>query len=150
MGNEEKKGEPIKVTDRRAFTSQGERRSPGQHDPGALPPERETPQETIVGEGFQFRHGPAQSAGRPLAPVEFNSFVLSLASTAFIHLGEMEDPITSKTQINLEGARQMIDIIDMLQVKTQGNLAAQEDEFLQGILYELRMRYSQRVSRGSS
>ncbi|HKY32009.1 MAG TPA: DUF1844 domain-containing protein, partial [Candidatus Polarisedimenticolia bacterium] len=136
MAEREGKKEPIKVTDRRAFTAEGQRRSPE-----AASPEPEKT-ERLQGEGFELRRerpGPSQGAGPPSA-VDFNSFILSLTSTAFIHLGEMEDPVTGQVGVQLDAARQMIDIIDMLHAKTKGNLEPKEEEFLSGILFELKMR----------
>ena len=143
MTDKEKK-EPIKVTDRRAFTPEGERRSPSEDERHARP-EPESPS-TVKGEGFELRR-PASSSTPQAAQqaVDFSSFILSLTSTAFIHLGEMEDPVTHQVQVQLEAARQMIDIIDMLHEKTKGNLDPQEEEFISGILFELKMRYSQKA-----
>src|SRR5262245_61837377 len=110
MPDKEDKKETIKVTDRRAFTPEGERRTAQPETPA----EPETPRErsTVKGEGFEVLHGPdgpgPVGGSGPMPAVEFSSFILSLASTAFIHLGEVEDPVTRKTEINLDGARQMI------------------------------------------
>ena len=143
MTDKEKK-EPIKVTDRRAFTPEGERRSHSEDEKSSLP-EPESPS-SVKGEGFELRR-PASSSTPQAAQqaVDFSSFILSLTSTAFIHLGEMEDPVTHKVQVQLDAARQMIDIIDMLHEKTRGNLDPQEEEFVSGILFELKMRYSQKA-----
>src|SRR3954462_5460471 len=79
-------------------------------------------------------------------PVEsmlsFTAFVLSLASTAAIHLGDLPDPATGAPgKINLEGAAQMIEILALLDQKTRGNLTAEERQILEQVLYELRMRF---------
>ena len=72
----------------------------------------------------------------------FGAFVLSLASTAAIHLGDMPDPATGQTsEMNLEGAAQMIEILGLLDQKTRGNLTAEERQILEQILYELRLRF---------
>jgi hypothetical protein len=74
--------------------------------------------------------------------LSFTAFVLSLASTAAIHLGDLADPATSeKSEKNLEGASQMIDILTLLEQKTRGNLTAEERQVLEQVLYELRMRF---------
>ena len=127
--NEEKKA-PLKVNDRRSFTPDGQRRS---SEPEA-PAQDSARTGTVQGEGFELRQGPKQSSDKAQPQVEFSSFILSLASTAFIQLGELEDPATHKLEVNLEGARQMIEILDMLHNRTQGNLDAQEEEFLSGVL----------------
>ncbi|MGH9867622.1 MAG: DUF1844 domain-containing protein [Candidatus Polarisedimenticolia bacterium] len=142
MPDKEKK-EPIKVTDRRAFTPEGERRSPTTDDTPSSP--EPSSASTVKGEGFELRRPASSAPQASQQAVDFSSFILSLTSTAFIHLGEMEDPVTHKVQVQLEAARQMIDIIDMLHEKTKGNLDPQEEEFISGILFELKMRYSQRA-----
>ena len=74
--------------------------------------------------------------------LSFTAFVLSLASTAAIHLGDLPDPATGQTSgTNLEGASQMIDILSLLEQKTRGNLTAEERQVLEQVLYELRMRF---------
>jgi len=74
--------------------------------------------------------------------LSFIAFVVSLASTAAIHLGDMADPQTGQTPPpNLEGAAQMIEILTLLEEKTRGNLSAEERQVLEQILYELRLRF---------
>jgi hypothetical protein len=78
----------------------------------------------------------------PQPQLSFTAFVLSLASTAAIHFGDLPDPISGETaETNLAGAAQMIEILSLLDVKTRGNLTAEEREMLTQILYELRMRF---------
>ena len=77
-----------------------------------------------------------------MAELSFTAFVLSIASTAAIHLGDLADPATgNKVEANLEGASQMIDILTLLEQKTRGNLSAEERQVLEQVLYELRMRF---------
>ena len=74
--------------------------------------------------------------------LSFTGFVLSLASTAAIHLGDLPDPATGALgEKNLEGAAQMIEILALLDEKTRGNLTAEERQILEQILYELRVRF---------
>lgn len=74
--------------------------------------------------------------------LSFTAFVLSLASTAAIHFGDLPDPVSGKTaEPHLEGASQMIEILELLQEKTLGNLKAEERQVLDQVLYELRMRF---------
>ncbi len=69
-------------------------------------------------------------------------FVLSLASTAAIHFGDMPDPATGeRSGVNLDGAAQMIEILGLLDRKTRGNLTAEERQILEQVLYELRLRF---------
>jgi hypothetical protein len=76
-----------------------------------------------------------------MSTLSFTSFVLSLASTAAIHFGDLADPQTGKSEAHLDGASQMIDILALLEEKTRGNLTAEERQVLEQVLYELRMRF---------
>jgi uncharacterized protein DUF1844 len=77
-----------------------------------------------------------------MSELSFTAFVLSLASTAAIHFGDLADPATgNRSETNLEGASQMIDILSLLEQKTRGNLTAEERQVLEQVLYELRMRF---------
>ena len=74
--------------------------------------------------------------------LSFVAFVLSLASTAAIHFGDLPDPVSGQPgEVNLEGASQMIEILGLLEQKTRGNLTAEERQVLEQVLYELRMRF---------
>ena len=72
----------------------------------------------------------------------FSGFVISLASTAAIHFGDIADPVTGKKSApDLEAAGRIIDVIAMLQLKTRGNLIPEEERLVDDLLYELRMRF---------
>ncbi len=76
-----------------------------------------------------------------LATIDFATFVLSLATSAQINLGSVPHPETNQTGRNLPAAKQMIDIIGMLQEKTKGNLSKDETTLLERVLFNLRMHY---------
>jgi hypothetical protein len=81
--------------------------------------------------------------------LSFTAFVLSLASTAAIHFGDLADPVSGeRAEPNLEGARQMIEILGLLELKTRGNLTAEERQILEQVLYELRLRFVDASSGG--
>lgn len=73
--------------------------------------------------------------------INFPTFVLSLASSAQVHLGLVPDPATNKTNISLTHAKQTIGILEMLTDKTKGNLEDGESKLLEQVLFELRMQY---------
>jgi hypothetical protein len=74
--------------------------------------------------------------------LSFAAFVLSLAHTTALHLGDIPDPATGQPlPINLPAAYQMIEILGLLEQKTRGNLTAEERQLLEQILYELRLRF---------
>ena len=78
----------------------------------------------------------------PLPPISFAAFVLSLAHTVAVHLGDIADPSTGKpAALNLAAAQHMIDILSLLEEKTRGNLTAEERQLLDQLLFELRMRF---------
>src|ERR1044072_766812 len=74
-------------------------------------------------------------------PASFASFMLSIASNAAPSLGMMEHPATGKREVDLELGKHWIDILGMLQKKTQGNLLPQEQQILLSLLADLRMQY---------
>lgn len=85
----------------------------------------------------------------PESALSFTEFVVSLASTAAIHLGDLADPqCGDRFEPNLDGAQQMIEVLTLLEVKTRGNLTAPERQVLEQVLYELRMRFVE-VERGA-
>jgi hypothetical protein len=57
------------------------------------------------------------------------------------HLGDFPDPATKKANKNLAAAKQTIDMLTMIKDKTVGNLDTDEKQLLEGILYELMIRY---------
>lgn len=74
----------------------------------------------------------------------FSGFLLTLATTAAVHFGDIADPNTGQPgESNLPAAAQMIEIIAMLQERTKGNLIEPEGRLLDDLLYELRLRYVQ-------
>ena len=80
---------------------------------------------------------------KPQQPkLDFTAFVLSLGSSALIHLGQLPDPGTDKKgEPNLPLAQQSIDLLALLQEKTRGNLTEEEAKFLERLLYDLRMLF---------
>jgi uncharacterized protein DUF1844 len=85
----------------------------------------------------------------PEPALSFTAFVLSLASTAAIHFGDLPDPVSGKPgEANLDGAAQMIEILALLETKTKGNLTAEERQVLEQVLYELRLRFVEATSGG--
>lgn len=80
----------------------------------------------------------------PETGVTFTGFILSLATTAAVHFGDIADPGTGKrADPNLLAAAQMIELIAVLQEKTRGNLIEPEERLVDDLLYELRLRFVQ-------
>jgi hypothetical protein len=134
----------IKVTDRRHFTPEGERRVEIADDPDVSA----APAAVPVG-GAEPDRGPAagpspQFERRPLDEpegVDFTMLINAMAQPALLYLGEIPHPETGQPTLDLEGARIQIDMLDLLRVKCRGNLTPQEEKLLESVLYQLRMRY---------
>lgn len=73
--------------------------------------------------------------------VTFSAFIISLASSALVGLGEAPDPVTGAKALDLELARHNIDTLDMLRRKTAGNLDADEESLLCNVICELRLKF---------
>ena len=82
-------------------------------------------------------------------PVSFLAFLYSLAGSAAVHLPfipqdprNVPDPASGEKRApNLEQAGHVIEVMSMLEQKTKGNLSSEERQFLEQVLYELRMRF---------
>ena len=90
--------------------------------------------ETFVMKGEEK---PAASA----VPIDFNTLLLGLASTALIHLGQTAHPETMNMEVNLVLARQSMDLLALLRDKTRGNLTPEEEKFFDALLGDLRLRF---------
>ena len=75
-----------------------------------------------------------------LAPIDFSTFLLSLGSSAMVNLGKMPTP-NQESSVDLVAARQIIDILEILEKKTAGNLEDSEQKLLSGLLHDLRVQF---------
>ena len=138
------------VTDRRSLTDEGEQRtaaSPAADPPpappadaGAPPAPPEPPGPAAAPQAASQTSAGAR-APRRLPPVDFPTFVLSLGSSALMHLGEAPHPGSGETGQDLALAKHTIDILSMLEEKTRGNLSQPEAQLLENLLFDLRLRY---------
>ncbi len=83
----------------------------------------------------------ADSQESRLPPIDFSTFIVSLSTQALHHLGEVRIPGQEALPEDLNAARQTINILEMLEEKTRGNLSEREARLLSNFLYDLRMRY---------
>ncbi len=77
----------------------------------------------------------------PLPEATFATFVLSLNTSALVHLGEIPDPSTKKVQKDLALAKHAIDTLAMIQEKTKGNLTKEEKALVEHLLFDLRLKF---------
>ncbi len=82
--------------------------------------------------------------------IDFSTFIMSLTSSAFYHLGDIADPETGKTETNLPAVHQTIDMLTMLREKTQNNLTTEENKLLEQLIYELQMKYVAKTKGGGA
>ncbi|MBU8899758.1 DUF1844 domain-containing protein [Corallococcus sp. H22C18031201] len=90
------------------------------------------------GETFVMK-GESRSASEE--PLSFTTFIVGLGTAVLIHLGNAPHPETGQQARDLPLARQNLDLLSMLRQKTRGNLTADEEKLLDGLLTDLRMRY---------
>ena len=139
MTKEQEEQEGFRITDKRGFQENGESRTPD------VPEEKK---EEPAGE-------PSSEAGRnasePKAeqrpPIDFPSYILSYYTQGLVLLGEVPNPYSGKKEEDVEASRHTIEILAMLQEKTKGNLRKDEEQLLENVLYELRMKYMAKTNR---
>ena len=136
MSKEEEKAGGFKIQDKRRFDSSGEARDQGADKKSASPlsDQAKSAAEKKGGAEFDVRDSTPPT-------IDFSSYVVSLATTALMHLGAMRPPEGVQLEVNRDAAKQMIDIIEMLQVKTRGNLEENEKGLLDEVLHNLRLAY---------
>jgi hypothetical protein len=148
----EEKNKGFKVDDRRRFSAEGElkpeHRGPEEAaaavPPGSAATTRPSDSFAQAAQGSQAARAFSQQR-EASAEITFGTFVVGLSTQALLHLGEIADPHTNQTAMDLPAAQQLIDIIGMLQEKTRGNLDHEEQAMLETILFELRMKYVERA-----
>lgn len=84
-----------------------------------------------------------------LPEITFASFIMSLGTAVFMHLGDLPNPETGKAEPNLPLAKQTIDLLGLLRQKTQNNLTVEEEHLFDSLLYDLRLRYVKEVYKTS-
>ncbi|MEK6534379.1 MAG: DUF1844 domain-containing protein [Thermodesulfobacteriota bacterium] len=135
---EEKKDKGFVIKDRRLFDESGAARVEEEMKPEDKK-QAEKPEEGPITSPVEM--DTPETEASPLPEINFASFIFSLSTTAMYHFGDFPDPVTKESQRNLPAAKQTIDILSILKTKTEGNLDEQEKQMLEGILYELRMRF---------
>jgi Domain of unknown function (DUF1844) len=130
MSEEQENGEEPKgfaVKDRRRFSTDGEVRE-------------DVPDSAAEAAENAASAAPNPKASDALPEIDFSTFVLSLFSSAMVHMGDAPRPDDSTHQ-DLQLAKQTIDILGLLKAKTAGNLTTEEDKLLADLLCDLQLRY---------
>jgi Domain of unknown function (DUF1844) len=132
--NEQSKG--FQVKDRRRFTETGEARE-----------EASAPEEASAKAAESQPAAPPDRPPHVHEPLEItlSTFVMSLSTQALMCLGEIPNPLTDRTETDLDAVREFIDIISMLQEKTRGNVDPAEARLFEKVLYDLRIRFVEKA-----
>jgi hypothetical protein len=119
-------GQDFVIKDKRSSKQSEEEAKASEESQKKEQPSKEEPPSPAAGQDFELN---------------FSTFVLSLTSSAFYHLGDIPDPMTGQKQENLPAVKQTIDILIMLQEKTKNNLDAEEAKLMEQLIYELQIKY---------
>ena len=146
-----------KITDRRTFDDAGEVK-----DKEALKEEVEKEKEIksqaknpIIGDQKSSRGEESKKKEPPVQKerthkkleIDFPTFVTSLHTSALFHFGIIPNPMTNEKEVDLDLGKQNIDILEMLELKTKGNLDKDEAALIENSLYDLRMRYVELIKK---
>ena len=148
----------IKVTDKRLFNEEGDLRDPSalenapsesRSDPSEEPSRSGNQQPAAADEPVQSSEESGEQSGSGDEHLEnpgtlFTGFLDSLVVNAYMALGMVRNPYRTETEVDVQGARQMIDIIEMLSDKTKGNLTPEESRYLKTHLGELKLAFVRR------
>ena len=142
--SEPKQDNSFKVVDRRLFTAEGELRKEvaeqqdREREPAAVPatPQGSKPGATKPGPG-----GAPTGAETARRSAAFEGLVRSLGQNAALLLGGYADPRTGQPVLDLEGAQEMIEMLDALREKTRGNLAPEEESLLLDVAGNLKLAF---------
>jgi hypothetical protein len=145
--------EGFKIKDRRRFDESGNRKEfdgdagdANEHLASAEPSRGATTTDRVKRESgapaqeqFVMKDSPEDSGAQ--LPIDYSSFVLSLATQAMVQLGEMDPPPGVEIPKNRQAAKHSIDVLEMLSVKTRGNLSEAEQRLTEEILHSLRIGF---------
>lgn len=142
---EPKHEESFRVVDRRLFTSEGELRPEAVEEQAreqAKPQPAPAARDTAKADKTEKTAVPAAlETPLPKADRNFQMLIDLLARNAAALLGGIPDPATGQAYLDIEGAREMIDMLDTLREKTRNNLAPEEDRLLSEVLGSLKLSY---------
>jgi len=157
---DEEQDRGFKIQDKRRFDASGNPRPDDESDrdgDAVAEARREAPtaaqptyHEREVQEELEEQEEPERTMHKPQGErrgdeLTFSSFVVGLASQAFMFLGLAPDPSSGVVHRDLGQARAMIGVLSMLEAKTRGNRTEDEDRMMEELLYELRMSYVREV-----
>jgi hypothetical protein len=139
MAGEESSSSGFKVVDRRPFAPDGSRKE-------GIPAEEKEVEAAPEGDRSTLSEPPSEPQSEPRGPYEdeptgFETLVSYLSTTAMFQLGLIPGPSGERIPADMPNAKRTVDLLEVLQEKTKGNLSASESRLLQDVLYELRMSF---------
>ncbi len=138
MKNDEESEAGFTVKDKRKIGKEDE--APDDKASANEAPINETPANDVPdSEGSAKENISDNGSAEEFPPIDFMSFIMSLSTSALIYLGEVPDPVDNEKKKIIPMAKQMIDLISLLSDKTKGNLTADEEKYMENILFELKM-----------
>jgi hypothetical protein len=138
--SEEKDEQSFTFKDKRRFDSSGDDREEGAEQADEQPAEEAAESQAAAAEA-SVESSAASEPGGERADLAFSTFIVGLASQAFMFLGAIADPAEQQIKKDLEQAAAMIALVEVLREKTRGNLTEDEDSMFEDVLYQLHMRY---------
>lgn len=149
MEEEKSKASEFKVVDKRRFSEDGEEspESIAAADTKSVeqPVSEEPESKNSELRGDSLDGEQEEAKGVPQS-VDFSSFIVSMATQALMMMGEIPNPESKTTSMNLSAAKQTVDILGMLEEKTRGNLTGEESELISEVLVSLRMAFVNKVN----
>jgi hypothetical protein len=143
MLDDNNKSSEFKIVDKRTFSEDGTRREeerekekPG--DAATSPLAADAAQTESFSDEYQDE-----------GPAGFDTLVSYLSTTAMFQLGLLPGPAGERIPVDLTNSRRTIDLLEVLQEKTQGNLTAEEAKILEDVLFELRLTFVEVQKRAS-
>ena len=151
MADSDQKTGNFTVTDRRAFDPGGAPKSepPVSQDKSDNKSD-DKPDDKLDNKADKPVEAAPAAQARSLPPADFATLVLSLGSSAVMYLGQSEGPEGKKPARNLPMAKHAIDLLTVLEGKTKGNLSSEEEQILESLLFDLRLRYVEALKAASA
>jgi hypothetical protein len=135
----EQEEQGFRVTDKRGFREDGE--------PTAQEASNKKEEKPVDESPPAKEEKPPEQEAPPRPPIDFPTYILSYYTQGLVLLGEVPNPYTNKKEEDIEAARHTIDILSMLEQRTKGNLSKDEQQLLESVLYELRMKFMAKTNK---
>ncbi len=147
MTKEEEEESSFRITDKRQFREDGDRRESIEDE--TPPTEQAQPESPSPASSAEAGAAPVVGEAPPgtQPPIDFPSYILSYYTQGLVLLGEVPNPYSNKKEEDLQASKHTIDILGLLEEKTKGNLSEEEQKLLESVLYELRMKFMAKTSK---